>query len=155
WVRMPGSVRWLIRPWFAVPVALALVAAVTVSVLANANDAHRFVTTIAAARDNPDPGTVVSASPLPTAPPDGTETVLYPASSAQLTNPERGFMHYADCGQSQLSAATLAAYRAEGVTLVFCMVYLRSFRTTDINAATLQLLQRQFDTIRTAGLKTV
>jgi hypothetical protein len=82
-------------------------------------------------------------------------TVDYPASDAAPANPERGFMRFADCAAGELPAAVLATYRAEGVSLVFCMIYLRAFRTSDIDAATLRLLQRQFDTVRAAGLKTV
>ena len=82
-------------------------------------------------------------------------TVSYTGSDAVLANPERGFVHFADCGSTPLSAGTLAGYRAEGVTQVWCMVYLRNFRTRDIDAATLDLLQRQFDAIRTAGLTTI
>lgn len=85
----------------------------------------------------------------------GTSTVAYQGSDAVFANPERGLMHYADCGSSPLSAATLAGWRAESVTQVFCMVYLRDFRDRDIDSGTLTLLQRQFDAIRTAGLTAI
>jgi len=85
----------------------------------------------------------------------GTTAVAYQGSDAVLANPERGLMHYADCGSAPLSAATLAGWRAGNVTQVFCMVYLRDFRTRDIDPATLALLQRQFDAIRTAGLTAI
>lgn len=82
-------------------------------------------------------------------------TVGYPGTDAVLANPDRGFMRYADCGSAPLSADTLAGYRADGVTQVFCMIYLRNFRTGDLDAAILDLLQRQFDAVRAAGLTTV
>ena len=82
-------------------------------------------------------------------------TVTYTGSDAVVANPERGFMRYADCSAAPLSAATLAGYRAEGVTQVFCMVYLRDFRTRDLDDATLTLLRRQFDAVRSARMTTV
>jgi hypothetical protein len=118
-----------LRPWLAVPLVLALLAAggMTVAV-------HAGAATTAAG-----PQTLVS----------------YERSDEVLTNPERGFMRYANCAGAPLSAATLAGYRAEGITQVFCMIYLKDFRSTAIDPATLTLLQQQFDAIRTARMTTI
>jgi hypothetical protein len=148
----------------AIPVAIVLTAtgALSANGTANAGDHRRPGRPRASATATARPTATTTASPTtasPTTRPTGAPTaagnVSYPASDAVIANPERGFMHYADCAGGGLSAQTLSGYRAEGVSQVFCMVYLRSFHTSDIDAATLTRLQRDLSAIRTAGLKTV
>ena len=157
-MRAPGR----LRPWLAIPVALGLLAGgvVSANVAANASDHRRPGRPRASASATARPTTTATppvAAPSTTQPtdaPTAAGNVSYPASDAVIANPERGFMRYADCAAGGLSAQTMAGYRAEGVTQVFCMVYLRSSRTSDLTAATLTALQRDLAAIRTAGLTT-
>lgn len=82
-------------------------------------------------------------------------SVSYAGTDADLANPERGLMHYADCSGAPLVVGTLEGWRRDGVTQVFCMVYLREFRERDLDDAVLGLLQRQFDAVRAAGMTTI
>ena len=82
-------------------------------------------------------------------------TVTYPTGAETIANPERGFMHYADCSGAPLSATTMAGWRQDGITQVFCMFYLRDFRDRDLDDATLALLQQQFEAVRTAGMTAI
>jgi hypothetical protein len=87
--------------------------------------------------------------------PETVVAVSYAASDENVANPERGFMHFADCSRTPLAAATLETWRRDGITQVFCMIYLTEFRDRDLDDATLTLLQRQFDTVRAAGMTTI
>ncbi|MEW1718891.1 DUF4832 domain-containing protein [Streptomyces sp. NPDC093109] len=84
-------------------------------------------------------------------------TVTYPQTTDSFANPERGFYrHTSSCDQSDFSASTLQGYRVnEGVTVVMCIFYLSDFKTSAISQTALSRLQRQFDAVRTAGLKTI
>lgn len=95
------------------------------------------------------------ASPSSAPVPGGT--VTYPASDEVIANPERGlYRHAGECDSAAFSEATLRGYRTDGkVSLVMCVFYLRAFRAGPIDAATLAHLQKQFDTVRAAGLKMV
>jgi len=96
-------------------------------------------------------------TPTRTSTPGGGATVNYTASSAVITNPERGFDHTnTACESSLYSVATLQGYRtSENISLVLCNFYLTSFKTSPISQAALNTLQTQLNTIRTAGLKVV
>ncbi|MFI5843095.1 DUF4832 domain-containing protein [Catenuloplanes sp. NPDC051500] len=94
-------------------------------------------------------------TPTPTTQPGGT--VTYTASGEVIANPERGLYHHAgECDSSTFDEATLRAYRTDAkISLVMCVFYLRGFQAAPISAAALTHLQKQLDTVRAAGLKTV
>jgi len=106
------------------------------------------VTAQAAATDGPRKGA-----------PTGSTTVTYPATSAELANPERGFYHHAETFASNhtpLDLATLQDYRQnEHITLVLRLFYLDSFITSAISADYLEAIQTDFDTARQAGVKLI
>lgn len=81
--------------------------------------------------------------------------VTYSESTASIRNPERGFFWMTDCHANPLSASQLQRYAAEGKTIMHCMFYLRDFKNSAIDAATLTLLQNQFTLIRAAGFKMI
>ncbi|MEV6635643.1 DUF4832 domain-containing protein [Actinoplanes sp. NPDC051470] len=83
--------------------------------------------------------------------------VSYPPSTEVFANPERGFYHHTgDCDSSTFDEATLRSYRtSQSISLVMCIFYLRSYRTSPIAPAALAHLQSQLDTVRRAGLKVV
>lgn len=119
----------------------------------------------------PAPYILISAGPTPTptrtktptstptfcatCPP--TTTINYTASTAVITNPERGFDHTNTACQSSLyTVSQLQTYRNnENISLVLCNFYLTSFKTSPINQATLDTLQTQLNTIRAGGVKVV
>ncbi|RDG37758.1 DUF4832 domain-containing protein [Streptomyces corynorhini] len=84
-------------------------------------------------------------------------SVTYPQTTENFANPERGlYRHQGDCDKSDFSAATLQGYRVnDSVTLVMCVFYLADFKNSAISRTALDRLQRQFDTVRAAGLKTI
>ncbi|MBK7318049.1 DUF4874 domain-containing protein [Candidatus Villigracilis affinis] len=84
-------------------------------------------------------------------------TVTYDPVTTIITNPERGFLHtYSPCESDLFDLATLQNYRAaEHISLVLCNFYLTNFKTSAINQTTLNTLQTQLNTIRSAGLKVV
>jgi hypothetical protein len=84
-------------------------------------------------------------------------TVNYTASTAVITNPERGFDHTNGACQSNLyNQTTLQNYRTnENISLLVCVFYLTNFKTSPIDAPTLTTLQNQLNTIRAAGLKVI
>ncbi len=98
-----------------------------------------------------------SPTATPTTASGGTTTVSYTASTAVITNPERGFDHTnTACDSSLYSQSTLQGYRTnENISLVLCNFYLTSFKTSAISQAALNTLQTQLNTIRAAGLKVV
>jgi hypothetical protein len=108
----------------------------------------------------PRASTTVSSQPTPAATaqpstPAARTTVTYSGSDAVLANPERGFMHYTDCSGAPLSVTTLQGWRQDGITQVFCMFYLRDFRSRDLDTATLNLLRQQFAAVRSAGMTAI
>ena len=141
----------------------SLSAAAAVSVFAVGGVIVAMNADAATERRDPRPQASTSASGEPTAkvattPPVAAAaltTVTYPGSDAVLANPERGFMHFADCSGTPLSVSTLQLWRQDGITQVFCMFYLKEFRSRDLDDATLSLLQRQFDAVRAAGMTTI
>jgi hypothetical protein len=95
------------------------------------------------------------SEPAPDPVPGGT--VTYTASDEVFANPERGFYHHTgDCDATSYDAATLRNYRTQqNISLVMCVFYLRDFRTSPISTTALDHLQKQFDTVRSAGSKMV
>ncbi|MFE3738868.1 DUF4832 domain-containing protein [Streptomyces sp. NPDC059134] len=85
------------------------------------------------------------------------DSVTYPQTTEAFANPERGFYHHTEsCDKSDFSAATLQSYRtSEGISLVMCVFYLAEFKNSAIGQSALDRLQRQFDAVRSAGLKTI
>lgn len=84
-------------------------------------------------------------------------SVSYPQTTDSFANPERGFYHHTDsCDQNDFNAATLRSYRTnEGISLVMCVFYLADFKNSAISQTALDRLQRQFNAVRSAGLKTI
>jgi hypothetical protein len=86
-------------------------------------------------------------------------TVNYTASSAVISNPERGFYKYTDTNSSSynlINQNTLVNYRNnQNITLIFRYFYLESFVNSDISQSYLNNMQTDFDRIRNAGLKCV
>ncbi|NLT54164.1 MAG: DUF4832 domain-containing protein [Actinomycetales bacterium] len=101
-----------------------------------------------------------SATPTPSVststPPAPLVKVTYPGTRAVLTNPERGLTHVTSCDKYPLSVTELRRWRTrDHISLIWCYFYLEPFRSSDISPAALQNMQRQLNTIRKAGLKTV
>jgi hypothetical protein len=84
-------------------------------------------------------------------------TVGYSASTATIANPERGFYHYTgDCDKSDFVLSTLKGYRDnQQITQVMCIFYLSEFKNVPISQTQLDRLQRQANTVRSAGLKMI
>jgi hypothetical protein len=81
--------------------------------------------------------------------------VNYTASTAVITNPERGFYRHVGC-ETPLSQSQLTSFRTSGgESLMLCVFYLRSFVNAPISQSTLNLFQQQMDTVRKAGLKAI
>ena len=93
----------------------------------------------------------------PTAPAGPVQQVSYSSSNAQITNPERGFyVHGGDCNVNAFDANSLKNMRtSENMSLVICPFYLRGATNSAISQGTLDFFQRQMDTIRNAGMKTI
>lgn len=83
--------------------------------------------------------------------------VDYLVSTAQITNPERGFYHeQGQCDSGAYNLAKLKGYRTnEQGTLVLCVFYLSNFKNAPISRSVLDFWQSQMDTVRAAGLKAV
>jgi hypothetical protein len=100
---------------------------------------------------------LASALAIPPAPASAASTTTYSPSTLAITNPERGFYHHkGDCDKNDFNAATLTGYRTtEHISLVMCMFYLAEFKDGPISDAQLARLNRQADTVRSAGLKMI
>lgn len=101
------------------------------------------------------PGTAQAAPPA-------TVTRAYPASTADIANPGRGFFTYTEThfrtgGHVPLDAATLAAARTtQARSLVFRVFYLEKYRDVDtIEAGDLALIGADFAAARAAGVQLV
>ena len=84
-------------------------------------------------------------------------TVRYTPSGDKIPNPERGFYrHYSDCGAAAFDVTQLKNFRTQdGETLVMCVFYLKNFTASTISQSALDFFQKQMDTVRSAGLKTI
>ena len=94
---------------------------------------------------------------------DGTTTVTYQASTANIANPERGFYKHTEThyradgsGYTPLTAAALSGYREQGITQILRVFYLEKFAAADrLDPAFLQLVENDFKTARTAGVSVI
>lgn len=88
-----------------------------------------------------------------------TTNVNYTASTAVISNPERGFYKYSSThsnSYSLLNQTTLTNYRVnQNVTLLYRYFYLEDFRTSAISASYLTNMQTDFNRVRNAGLKMI
>lgn len=84
-----------------------------------------------------------------------TVTKTYTASSAVISNPERGFFKFTS-SNSALNQTELTNYRLNNnITLIYRNYKLNNFKTTPISDSYLASMQSDFDKIRNAGLKCV
>lgn len=88
-----------------------------------------------------------------------TASVNYTASTAVISNPERGFYKYSSThsdSYSLLNQTTLNNYRtSQNVTLLYRYFYLEDFRNAPISASYLANMQTDFDRVRNAGMKMI
>ncbi|MFT3796276.1 DUF4832 domain-containing protein [Flavobacterium sp.] len=88
-----------------------------------------------------------------------TASVNYTASTAIISNPERGFYKYSaahSTGYEALNQTTLTNYRVNNnITVIFRYFYLENFKNGPISADYLAKMQGDFDKLRNAGLKGV
>ena len=85
-------------------------------------------------------------------------TVEYAPSDTLFPNPERGFYSHREVQAegAPLSLSDLNAIRnSKGQSLILRMYYLKKFRSTDLSAAQLNLMQTDFARMRQAGIKCV
>ncbi|WP_309641540.1 DUF4832 domain-containing protein [Flavobacterium sp.] len=84
-----------------------------------------------------------------------TANITYTASSAVISNPERGFYKHTSTG-STLNQTELTNYRLNNnITLIYRNFKLDNFKNTPISSAFLASMQSDFDKIRNAGIKCV
>ncbi len=88
-----------------------------------------------------------------------TATVNYTASTAVISNPERGFYKYSDTNSGTydpLNQTTLTNYRQnQNISILFRYYYLETFKTSPISPSYLANMQTDFDRLRNAGLKVI
>jgi Domain of unknown function (DUF4832)/Domain of unknown function (DUF4874) len=91
-----------------------------------------------------------------------TTTVNYTASSAIISNPERGFCEYsivtaaANGSFTKLTASTFTPLVAKNQTIIFRLYYLKPYLAlSTIPAAFITNLQSDFNAIRAAGFKVI
>lgn len=84
-------------------------------------------------------------------------SVSYEQSSALFPNPERGFIRtiQVKSGGAGLSQTQLNTMRSENVSMILRVYYFDGFKDKALDAATLQLIQDDFNKVRTAGLKEI
>ncbi|HMI08071.1 MAG TPA: DUF4832 domain-containing protein [Flavobacterium sp.] len=89
-----------------------------------------------------------------------TASVTYTASTAVISNPERGFYKYSAAHANEtyngLNQTTLTNYRLNNnITVIYRYFYLETFISSSISAAYLANMQSDFDKLRNAGMKCV
>jgi hypothetical protein len=84
-------------------------------------------------------------------------TITYEQSSALFPNPERGFIKTinVNSGGAGLDLAQMQLLRRDNVSMILRLYYFNAFKDKQLDQATLQLIQADFDKIRTAGLKII
>lgn len=89
------------------------------------------------------------------APPSGpTSTVSYATSTANMSNPERGFyVHILHDGS--FSSGNLNTYKAQGMSLVLYQAYLTAYKSAPLDSAFLTAFQNNLNSIRSNGMKTI
>jgi hypothetical protein len=84
-----------------------------------------------------------------------TTNVTYTASTAVISNPERGFYKHTS-SNSALDQTTLTNYRLNNnITMIYREVRLDAFLNVPISAAFLTSLQNDFSKMRNAGIKCI
>lgn len=84
-----------------------------------------------------------------------TTNVTYTASTAVISNPERGFYKHTSTS-SALDQTTLTNYRLNNnITLIYREVRLDAFVNSPISASFLNSMQSDFNKLRNAGLKCI
>jgi hypothetical protein len=79
--------------------------------------------------------------------------IRYRASDATIRNPERGLYYMVDCNSPIAASELQQRQTQDGHTLTMCSFSLRNFINAPISQSTLDLFQRNMDTIRSAGMK--
>jgi hypothetical protein len=83
-----------------------------------------------------------------------TATVTYTASTAAVTNPERGFyVHILHGGD--FSSGNLNPYKAQNMSIVLYQAYLTAYKTSALDSTFLNAFQANLNSIRSNGMKTV
>lgn len=86
-------------------------------------------------------------------------SITYTASQAQLANPERGLYKYSATSSNPytlLDKSTLIEYKStQGISLLYRNFQLNNFLTKNISADYLANMTRDFEIIRSAGMKTI
>ena len=88
---------------------------------------------------------------------EGLTPISFTETTARLANPERGWYSGKTIGPGDkaISASTLKTWRKTGKTICLYEVELDDFVKKDIDASFLELIQKDFDALREAGLKCV
>ncbi len=94
----------------------------------------------------------------PVAKPVEPTVVNYTPDNSIFPNPERGFSKYTECnlgtGTGFLNESTLRQYRInDNITLIYRIAYLKNFRSTPLSETALADLDKDFETMRKAGIK--
>ncbi len=79
----------------------------------------------------------------------------YPASTADIRNPERGFWRFAAKDFAAVTKGELADIRSDGMTLAYGVVRLDDFRSKQLTDKLLKSLDAAFAKTRKAGLKVI
>jgi len=84
-----------------------------------------------------------------------TTTLTFAPSDEVFPNPERGFYAHREVQAegTPLSVADLTSLRSASVTLVLRIYYFKSFRSSPLSQAQLDLIQDDMDALREAGAK--
>lgn len=100
---------------------------------------------------------IALAAALVAAAPASAEMVSrsYPASDAEIVNPERGFWSFATNDFSKSSAGDLAYIRKQGLSLVYGIIRLDDFRSDPLPDALLARIDTSFERARKAKLKVI
>lgn len=97
------------------------------------------------------------AAALVAAAPASAEVVSrsYPASDAEIVNPERGFWSFASEDFSKSTKGDLAYIRKQGLTMVYGVIRLDAFRRKPLTDDLLNRIDRSFERARQAKLKVI
>lgn len=99
--------------------------------------------------------TSTATSPAPTST-SATSQVSYAAATGAIANPERGFYNQVNCTDGVMNQSQLTNYRTTAnQSLVMCAFLMSEAVNAPLAQSKLDLLQRQFDTARAAGVKIV
>src|SRR5436189_6061822 len=85
-------------------------------------------------------------------------TVNYTPTTSTISNPERGLYKHFETQSSNYYALrqdSLNRYKANNITLILRMFYLKDFINTPISSDYLTNMQNDFDKIRNTGMKCI